>query len=426
MTVTIKKIFILLSLSFTLVIYQNCDEFGSNSISSQSTSQQNVEANINNPVNVNDQVSFEQDLAASPQQVKSSVCNVFLGTEFRFFKEIEKERCSTYCERVRPEETSCNTHYGEQQVRQMTGEMLSQMEEDMMSHEEREVFDPEKEEVKPADEVIAAPVPDINLDNSSLPSEYNWSLMYEHKTLGITQDWLDKNRDRKISGEYTIRRGSLVKNAPGGGVAFLHTVKKDQLVYPFRFEGAAIKRNNSLDNAYLLRFKHYVTAHSGAAGKIIQLEGGRGYAGDGYRFSNTNIRGTGGWGANSMHPKIDDKNYYRLLCSYNKQKSPFGDTFTGKQTPWPLNRWITVDIVAKVQGKSNDINKGGYRLYVDGELYLAKDNINIWLNDKKPVDAKTVNYYIRLMHGGHPDEHLPVRDYKEYFKDLQLYRGTLK
>ncbi len=257
----------------------------------------------------------------------------------------------------------------------------------------------------------------------SLPSSHQWTLLYSHPTLGITNEWLKQNANQAIGGIYTRKRGSITDSAPGGGVAFVHKVKKTDIVEPFQFEGNTIVRNNSLDHAYLLRFKHYVTAHSGAAGKLIELEGGRGYAGRGYRFSNTSVRGTGGWGANIMHPKKNEKNYYRLLASNQQQQSIYGTNFTGETTSWPIKQWITIDLVVQVKDKNNNKQGGSYRLYVDGKLYLSKDNINIFLDDKGPKDAKTINHYVRLMHGGNPEDEMAVRDYTEYFKDLEIYRG---
>lgn len=243
--------------------------------------------------------------------------------------------------------------------------------------------------------------------------------MNRHQTGWITQTVLD--REDNIN----YRRLSLTL-APDGRLAYKHTVLDGQIVAPIGFKTGPISRQNSLDKAYLLRYRHWLEDYPGSAGKYHALEGGRGWTGKTYRFKSNSIYGSDGWAINVMHPKakkpITVTNYgtNRIggLGSHALQSSPFGTTF---QSNWtiPLRQWITVDVVGLMGGSAAD---GGYIILVDGVIRASK--LDIKLPQINAANCNSIQMIHRLMDGGNPETDMHFRPYQEWFCDFEIWRGN--
>lgn len=259
-----------------------------------------------------------------------------------------------------------------------------------------------------------------NVDLPQISGISLWTLMDRHQTGWITQDVLNRERN-----DANYRRLSLTR-APDGRSAYKHTVLDKQVVGPVGFSTTPIRRQNSLDRAYLLRYRHWLADYPGSAGKYHTLEGGRGWTGDSYRYKSNSTYGSDGWAINVMHPKAKKPirasnagtNRIGGLGSHARQPSPFGTTF---QSTWtiPLRRWLTVDVVAKMGANRAD---GGYIILVDGVVRAS--SMGIMLPHVSAANCKTIQMMHRLMDGGVPKRDMHIRPYQEWFCDFEIWRGN--
>lgn len=257
------------------------------------------------------------------------------------------------------------------------------------------------------------PLPEVN-------GAVLWTLMGRHETGWLDQAAITKNWDRLDHGTYPWRRLSMTA-APDGKAAYQHSVGEGELCFPIGLRSPIIKRQNSLDKAYLLRYRHWLGGHPGSGGKYHELEGGRGWSGNGYRTEASSTYGTDGWGCNAMRPKIKNgANAIGGLASHAEQTSLSGSTFSAR-TILPLGRWITVDIMALIGG---DTNSGGYFILIDGAVQAKKENIK--LAQVSAANCKVIQMTHRLMDGGDPDdpEDIHIRAYGEWFCDFELWRAA--
>ncbi|MCC5021832.1 MAG: hypothetical protein J6386_03085 [Candidatus Synoicihabitans palmerolidicus] len=119
----------------------------------------------------------------------------------------------------------------------------------------------------------------------------------------------------------------------------------------------------------------------------------------------------------SLTHETPDRNRFGLFVSYDGPGPPdggsgsYGSGGSKFGTAWPLNQWVTVDILVDMEN--------GYRLYQDGVEVANK--LNVLPPREDALECKALGVTIRLMHGGNPHQNMPVRDYEEYFKDFEIF-----
>ncbi len=248
-------------------------------------------------------------------------------------------------------------------------------------------------------------------------------LFDRHRTLFLTQEFLDANRDKKTTDSgyqgYPVRYTNVVQF--DGAPALKHQVKKGQGVMGIQYYKEWPRVNDF--RGVMLRYQTRYTNYREFGGKQITLEGGRGYIGKGYRdgwssFGRSGPRekfGTEGWAVYSM---IAPQKFFFLMAidktiTASKVGTNEGYGYYPKQdkTSHPLNQWVTIDVVVDMQH--------GYTLYQDGKK-------TAWGNDttphlKDPRNAKYIHMGVRLMYGGNPGEIIPTRDHDEYYRNSEIF-----
>ncbi len=81
------------------------------------------------------------------------------------------------------------------------------------------------------------------------------------------------------------------------------------------------------------------------------------------------------------------------------------------QDKHPLNRWVTIDIVADM--------KHGFSLYQDGKKTAWGNDTTPYIKD--PLQAKYIHMGVRLMYGGNPGELIPTRNHDEYYRNSEIF-----
>jgi hypothetical protein len=274
-------------------------------------------------------------------------------------------------------------------------------------------------------DVLAAPA-------LPLPSGYSWTLLGSHPTGWITQQVITDNWNApspEDAGSFPYRRLSIA-NAPDGTASLKHTVKDGELVWPVGFRAPDLARQNSLDKAYLLRYRHWIVDYPGSSGKWHELEGGRGWVAQSYRYGASTELGSDGWGFNVMHPKrgtgADGKplNGIGMLSSHAGQSSAYGATVqSGGSWVVPQGRWVTIDVLVVCPSTPTGTD-GAYRILVDGSVLVQLNNIRP--AQSSMADVKTLRLFVRLMDGGNPDDPAQqhVRPYSEHFAGFEIWRGN--
>jgi hypothetical protein len=199
--------------------------------------------------------------------------------------------------------------------------------------------------------------------------------------------------------------------SPDGSEAVRHRVVMGDVVVPLGFKKYWSKTNTF--RGVLLRFQMYATAYRGRPGKIIELEGGRGWTGDGFRNRSDSFFGSDGWGFNAMSALSGPyENKLRMLSSFENMTDPYNHSGNDGASAWPLHQWITIDLLVDMSD--------GYRIFQNGTLVTAKLGVNPPYNGSD-ANCKAIGLVWRLMHGGNPGGLPPRWEYSEYFRNFELF-----
>lgn len=207
-------------------------------------------------------------------------------------------------------------------------------------------------------------------NGSAKPSGFSWTLMASDPTGWMTnsiiqQNWNVDHSEPGYPAAYPYRRLSITK-APDGSLAVKHTVAPNEIVWRLGHIAKTFDRKNSLDQAYLLRYQHWIVEYPGDGGKWMELEGGLGFGATTYRFDSGSSQngitlGTDGWGMNIMHPQRGTfQNGIGMLASTHTNGPPDGyginANSSGSYTV-PKGRWFTVDALAVMPSTPTGTNR---------------------------------------------------------------------
>lgn len=99
----------------------------------------------------------------------------------------------------------------------------------------------------------------------------------------------------------------------------------------------------------------------------------------------------------------------------NKQRC-FEKYFKGADVALPTGKWLTIDTVSIMNSKNKADGYGYFSM--DGKE-LARQNNVMWVFDPNSSPELWVRW--RMMYGGNPEELPPAYDFKEWYKDFELF-----
>lgn len=242
----------------------------------------------------------------------------------------------------------------------------------------------------------------------SLPAGDTWTVIDSSDTGYLGPGWAQSSKQQLAESRVTPNL------SPDARPAYRHRVVVGDTVDPISFDTPFIPVDFPSVSKVLFRYHVWHDAthpFSGIEGKWMLFNCGRGMVGSNHGTSNTGAVGTGGGGANTMHPgrQNDTVNGIRLLAFHQDSgtlgtSSYYGSLIGSGNVIPPIGRWVPIDVVAR--------KNSGWSLYVDGTLEeqsTGKTPVRDWNN------CLAVWVRHRCMFGGTPSKLPPTRETIEYF-----------
>ncbi len=274
----------------------------------------------------------------------------------------------------------------------------------------------EDEDNKPGDSgsFYFTTLPDSYKD---LESKNTLNSLWKDETLWITQDFVKENQNWLKLWIPSRKRLSIWKS-PDGKTSLVHTVKKPQEIQPVGINLKSIFRQPYSDKGHVVEFDFYSTGYSWYPGKVLQLEWGRGWRGNGH-FRRGTEHGEAWWWVNLMRPTTGNKNYFRAFGSHLDHPTDYGEVFTGDRTPYEINAWNKIAL--GVYYKKGSKTEGRYFIYINGKKHLETDFLHLPSEKWQTLgDIKSIHVYLRLMDGGTPSKMIEWASYIEYFRNMDF------
>ena len=245
-----------------------------------------------------------------------------------------------------------------------------------------------------------------------------------------TFGWLTEQdlQSAKARGQYAFAA------APDGTRAVRHRVLPGMQVFPPGWDSPYASVPTTA-RYYVLRYNMWQEGFQGREGKFMALMGGRGLAGSQYARPASSAVGNDGWSMVSMHPTNRFKSDPRratnafgcYVYSWNRgelggklnarTKNYHGATLPRTNADIPTGRWVTVDVVVKMN-RPGKRDGGGY-VFVDGVRRCGADTGIMWYGPGKTW--KNIWMRWRIMNGGNPEALIQEQPVTEWYRDFELW-----